>query len=88
MNDFSGGPQTADRLRHALEDSRLLRAQLKRLMRNTHALVDVFNTELRTYVSGQATGSVAEATGRSAGSCQRATWPRGNHGAVGPRSAS
>ena len=80
MNDFSDGPKTADRLRHALEDSRLLRDQLGRQRRNTQALVDAFNTELRTYISGQAAGSVAEATARSAAASERVTWPRASLG--------
>lgn len=65
MNDFSNGSQTADRLRHALENSLRLRAQLETTRQGTRTLVDTFNNELRTYVSGETMRVVAEATGRS-----------------------
>lgn len=65
MNDFSNGSQTADRLRHALEDSLRLRAELETTRQGTRTLVDTFNNELRTYVSGETMRVVAEATGRS-----------------------
>lgn len=62
MNDFTDGPCTAARLLMALEDSRSLRAQLGTTRRATRSLVDTFNTELRTYISFGAVGSVPEIT--------------------------
>lgn len=74
MNDFSGALHTAERLRLALEDSLLQRNSIAASRQKTGALIDVFNTEIRTVVSTGAVASLEEARRRLA-STERRSWP-------------
>jgi hypothetical protein len=71
MNDVPDAPPSADRLRCALDDSRLLRAELGTARRTARALIDALNTDLRTYVAGRPGRSGAAATGGPAGTPAR-----------------
>ena len=72
MHPVPDGPRTADRLRCALDDSRRLRGQLGVARHTARALVDAFTADLQSYFPGEAWVRVAEATGRSAGTRDRA----------------
>lgn len=75
MNEFSGALHTAERLRLALKDSLLQRNRIAASLQKTSALIDDFNTELRTVVSTGAVASLDEARLRLAASAERRTWP-------------
>ena len=61
MNDFSYARVLAERLRVAVEESLILRAQLKATMDRTRTLVDKYNEELRRTIVWEAASGLREA---------------------------
>ena len=61
MNDFADAKILAERLRVALEESLILRAQLKATTETTRTLVDQYNEELRRTVVWEAASGLREA---------------------------